>query len=62
MNQLRLEKAVARATGESLREVRRRGFSITDPLEPEFDQESSDRPPLILDWDQVEARRVFVFP
>jgi hypothetical protein len=62
MNQVRLEKAVARATGESLQEVRRQGFNIADPLDQGFDHESPDRPPLVVDWDQLEAQRATIFP
>ena len=39
MTQRELENEVASATGESLREIRRRGFSIVQPLpddEPEI--------------------------
>jgi hypothetical protein len=39
MTQTELDRHVAGATGESLREIRRRGFSIADPVETDFDPE-----------------------
>lgn len=58
MSQAELDRQVSRVTGESLREVRRRGFSVLSPqlsvLEPDADDLC---PPQVLDWDQVEAER-----
>jgi hypothetical protein len=55
MTQAELNRAVARATGESISEIARRGFS---PLEPLADE----RAPLVVDWDETQAeRRVAVF-
>ena len=58
MSQAELDRQVSRLTGESLREVRRRGFSIVTPqlaaVDPEADELSQ---PQFLDWDQVEADR-----
>ncbi|MCA9088803.1 MAG: hypothetical protein KDA90_09225 [Planctomycetaceae bacterium] len=48
--------AVARATGEDLREIRRRGFSLADPDYVDFDPEPDQLPPQIIDWDDVEHR------
>lgn len=61
MTQAQLERAVCRATGESLAEFRRRGFSLADPLDVAFDPEP--QPPQVVDWDEVEsARRVSPAP
>lgn len=57
MSQYELDSAVAQATGESLRTIRRRGFSIIDPTETEFDSEPNILPAQIVDWDALEARR-----
>lgn len=57
MMQAQLDKQVAHATGEDLREVRFRGFSLADPLTVRFDPEPCDLPPQILDWDQVDLER-----
>lgn len=57
MSPVRLERAVARATGESRREIRRRGFSVVDLWEPDFDPEPNDLPPGFVDWDALDAER-----
>ena len=67
MTQAALDRAVSAATGESLRTIRRRGFSIADPVEVVFDPEPptpgfSTRGPNIVDWDELAAQRVSLFP
>jgi hypothetical protein len=62
MTALQIARAVARATGESVREIRRRGFSLADPVEVDFDPEPDDRSPLMVDWDELDAQRVGLFP
>jgi len=57
MTQRELNCAVACATGESLCEIRRRGFSIVDPNEVCFDPEPDLLSPQMIDWDDVELRR-----
>ena len=52
MTQQQLDHAVAKATGESLREIRHRGFSIADPADVAFDPEPDDLPPQFIDWDE----------
>ena len=39
MTQTQLNELVAQATGEDLDEIQRRGFSIADPVEANFDPE-----------------------
>ena len=39
MTQKQLNELVAQATGEDLDEIQRRGFSIADPVEANFDPE-----------------------
>jgi len=53
MNQRQLDRAVALQTGESLATIQSRGFSIVEP---------PDLEPLVLDWDEVQAERVALFP
>jgi len=50
MTQSELNRAVARATGEEISEIARRGFQPLElePTEPED---------LIVDWDDVEQQR-----
>jgi len=55
MHQNELNRAVARATGESVRTIAKMGFGPLNPL-------PVDREPLVVDWDQLEAQRVAVFP
>jgi len=57
MNQSQLDRAVARATGETRDTIRRLGFSIADPLVVQHDPEACRRAPLVVDWDELEARR-----
>jgi hypothetical protein len=62
MTQRELNRAVAEATGEDLREVRRRGFSIADPVDLDFDPEPNCIRPKAVDWDLLEAERLGLFP
>ena len=57
MTQLELDCAVAEATGETLCEIRRLGFSIADPDEVNFDPEPDCRPPQVVDWDELDLTR-----
>ena len=64
MTQQELDQAVATATGEELRELRRRGFSIAGPREWEFDPEPyddailcEDEMPHVIDWDEYDLQR-----
>lgn len=60
MRAARIERAVARATGETIREVRRRGFGLVDLDEVEFDPEPNESPPEIVDWDALAEERFAV--
>ncbi len=54
MSQQDLERELARATGEDLRTIRRRGFQLMTPLsvyDPDDDLESQ-----VYDWDQGSAQ------
>ena len=62
MTQSQIDDSVSRATGEPLREIRRRGFSLADPVEVQFDPEPCQRAPQIVDWDQLAAQRLSLFP
>ena len=57
MSQHELDSAVAQATGESLRTIRRRGFSIIDPDLIDFDLEPNTLPAQMVDWDALEEQR-----
>ena len=55
MTQAELDRQIAKATGESLRQIRRQGFSLADPDEVHFDPEPSQIKPQWIDWDAVYA-------
>lgn len=57
MTQRDLDRQVALATGESLCDIRQRGFSLADPLDVCFDPEPDDLPPQVVDWDQLDYVR-----
>ena len=61
MTQAKLNRAVSRVTGESLGTIRRRGFSVADPLDVDFDPEPYN-PPAMVDWDVVDANRLAILP
>lgn len=62
MTYRQLQRAVAAATGESLREIRHRGFGQADPQKVAFDPEPDDVPPQAVDWDALERERCALFP
>jgi hypothetical protein len=57
MTQAELEEAVAQATGESLRTVRHRGFSLFTPLRVFDPDDASQADPQVIDWDDLQAQR-----
>lgn len=57
MTEQELNRAIARKTGESLKTIRRRGFSIVRPKRENFDPEPNLLPPQVIDWDQADAQR-----
>lgn len=60
MTQSRLDRAVARATGEDISTIKRMGFSVVDPDQTDFDNEPAL--PNVVDWDELDRRRVVLFP
>ena len=53
MTQKQLNELVAQATGEDLDEIQRRGFSIADPVEANFDPEPYDLRSWRLGWNEI---------
>ena len=49
-----LEREVAEVTGETVSEIRRRGFSLADPDDVAFDPEPCDVSDQFLDWDELQ--------
>ena len=58
MSPFELECAVASVTGETRREIRRRGFQL---VTPEVDAVGDDEVS-VVDWDALEAERPVLFP
>ena len=54
MKQEKINRMVARATGEDMREIRRMGFTIADPAHVGYDPEPKQRRFRTLDWDVVK--------
>ena len=42
---------------EDIDEIQHRGFSLTEPLDVDFDPEPYDLPPQVVDWDEVDLQR-----
>ena len=57
MTQSQINRAVARATGESLGTIVRRGFSIERPGEADFDEDDPQMRPSVVDGDAIDAAR-----
>ena len=62
MRQAEINRAVAQATGESVRTVSELGFSLADPCCVAHDPEPCHVEDLIVDWDQLELQRSFASP
>jgi hypothetical protein len=54
MTQWEIDREVADATGESMADIRRRGFTLWEPRAANSEMEP--RPPLVLDWDSGHPR------
>jgi hypothetical protein len=52
MTQMELEREVSAVTGESLGEIRRRGFSLVEVA----------REPLVIDWDELQQIETLRYP
>ena len=57
MTQADLNRAVAHATGETVRTIAHLGFGIADQEVVEHDPEPYDAEDKFLDWDAVDAER-----
>lgn len=62
MNPTELHQALARATGESIGTLRRRGFSLLAPDNPEPEPAWPDAEPRVVDWDRLQADRCLAIP
>ena len=57
MKQAELDRAVARATGDTVSTIKRLGFLLDDPLPPDEDTDTSEMGPHVIDWDLLHAQR-----
>ena len=58
MTQAEVNRAVARATGESVRTIQRLGFLIADPDSELTNPDDEELGPYVLDWDELERERL----
>jgi len=57
MSQMQLDRLVANATGEDVRAIRQRRFSVANLFDVDFDPEPNDLPPQMIDWDELDRER-----
>ena len=57
MTQYDLDRAIAHSTGETVREIHRRGFTLADPMDVNFDPEPNELSPSAIDWDALDIQR-----
>jgi len=62
MTQWDLNRAVARATGESVSFVKHRGFLIDEPTGDADASDYADIKPQVIDWDQLDMERSSPMP
>ncbi len=62
MTQTELNRAVAVATGETVRTIAELGFGMADPTLVRHDPEPYEPGGHVVDWDELDAQRVGVFP
>lgn len=60
MTQRELNRAVARATGESVETIQRVGFLMADPKDVSTDPEDDQFGPYLIDWDELDTSRGLV--
>jgi len=56
MKQADLDRAVARATGETVSTIKRLGFLLAEP-DDGLGPEAEEHGPYVIDWDELEAQR-----
>ena len=56
MRQADLDRAVARATGETVSTIKRLGFLLADPTD-RLDPDANEQGPFVIDWDELEGQR-----
>ncbi len=62
MTQAEVNRAVARATGETVRTIAQLGFGIADQDVVDHDPEPCDVEDKSLDWDTLDAQHAVLVP
>ncbi|MCG8584118.1 MAG: hypothetical protein MI757_05345 [Pirellulales bacterium] len=57
MRQADLNRAVARATGESVATIKRLGFLLADPVVDLDESDIDALGPTVIDWDALQSQR-----
>lgn len=57
MTQSSLEEMIAKTTGDDLRDIRRIGFQLADPVVVNSAAEPSYYSPNYVDWDDIDRQR-----
>jgi hypothetical protein len=57
MTQRELNRAVARATGETIETIQRVGFLLSDPAIEAADPDDDQFGPYVIDWDEPSMQR-----
>lgn len=58
MHQAELNRALSRATGESVGTIKRLGFSLLEANFVPCDLDSPEVAPQVVDWDRLEIERI----
>ena len=58
MKQNDLNRSLSRVTGESVRTIKRLGFTLFDPGANDAEPDTIDLPPQVVDWDRLELDRI----
>jgi hypothetical protein len=56
MKQADIDRAVARATGETVSTIKRLGFLLDEPAN-RVDPDAEENGPYVIDWDEQETER-----
>jgi len=57
MRQADLDRAVARATGETIATIKRLGFLLDDPVAETDEPDAEAYDAMVIDWDMLQSQR-----
>jgi len=61
MTQAQIDYAVAQSTGEDINTIEQLGFIPLSPRPIELELDDDRRPPLMVDWDELELERYLAY-